>query len=467
MPVLMRIYSTLDRAALPLETRVPGVVTMYVCGPTVQAAPHLGHGRQVVVFDVLRRYLEWNGNEVVHVQNITDVEDKIIKAAAEEDISTSDVVDRSLADFVEAYRMLGVLEPTISPRATDHIAEMIELIEELIQREHAYESGGDVYFSVRSYPGYGRLSGHDPDDLLAGARVESDERKRDPLDFALWKAAKPGEPHWESPWGSGRPGWHIECSAMARRYLDDGFDIHGGGSDLIFPHHENEIAQSEAAGAEVFARYWVHNGMVNLSGDKMAKSTGNVVGLLDVLRTHDPVAVRFFYLRTHYRKPLDFTPEALDDAEAALARLWSFRRRSPSVVEAATDEALLNRFLASMDDDLDVAGGLGVLFEAVREGNKRLDAGEDAGPYVSLYDVVTDVLGIREPIISTADIDDALSDLARRYHAEGPSVADLLASRDRAREAGDYATADGIRDELSELGVVVEDTADGSRWHRG
>ncbi len=295
--------------------------------------------------------------------------------------------------------------------------------------------------------------------------MEPGEHKRDPLDFALWKAAKPGEPSWESPWGPGRPGWHIVCSAMARRYLGDDFDIHAGGHDLIFPHHENEIAQSEAAFGTVFARIWLHNGMMNLGGEKMAKSTGNVVDLLEVLGSHEPSAVRLLYLRTHYRKPLDFTQEALDDAEASLQRLWAFRRRVEGPVEDPPDAEAMARFRAAMDEDFDVAGGLGVLFDVVRDGNRRIDDGEDVGGLIAVYDEIMGMLALDEHTDGVADIADLIGKIAER-HSAAANVDALLDRREQARTSGDFEAGDSIRDELAEIGIVVEDTADGARWHR-
>jgi len=463
----MRIYNTLGREFVELEPRDPGKIGMYVCGATVQSEPHLGHGRSAVVFDVIRRYLEWLGYDVTYVRNVTDVDDKIINAANAEGIETETVVDRAYTAFDEAHRRLGVKPPTIEPWATHHIQEMVDLIGTLIESGHAYDVDGDVYFAVRSDPEYGKLSRHDPDDLRSGARVDTDERKRDPLDFALWKAAKPGEPWWDAPWGAGRPGWHIECSAMARTYLGEGFDIHAGGHDLIFPHHENEIAQSEMATGAPFARYWLHNGMMNLDGEKMSKSTGHVVDLLEALDTYRPTAVRLVYLRTHYRKPLDFSLDALVDAEAALDRLWGFRRRTPGPVEDAPDPAALDRFQGVMENDFDVAGALGVLFDVVREGNRRLDAGEDASPLTAAYDEFVAILGLAEPADDAGPVDPRVAMLAERFGVEGRGIDGLLEMRDRARAERDWATSDIIRDELAQLGIVVEDTADGSRWHRG
>jgi len=462
----MEIYSTLDRKRRAFEPRDEGRVGIYVCGPTVQAAPHVGHGRAAVAFDVLRRYLEWSGYEVTYVQNVTDVEDKIITVALEEGVDTKDVADRVYREFAEAYRLLGVRRPSVEPRATDHIDDMIEMTGRLIDEGHAYEAGGDVYFSVRSYEPYGKLSRHNLDDLVSGARVEPGEHKRDPLDFAVWKGAKPGEPAWDSPWGPGRPGWHIECSAMARRYLGDDFDIHAGGQDLIFPHHENEIAQSEAATGRPFARYWMHNGMVNLGGEKMAKSTGHVIDLLDALERWHPLAVRLFYLRTHYRKPLEFSESSLADAEASLKRLWAFRRRVAEPVEDLADEESIARFRAAMDDDLDVAGALGVLFDTVREGNRLLDAGEQAGRSVAAYDEIMSVFGLDEPTAGLDDLAVPLADLAARYDVPEQGVEGLIERRAQAREDGDLASADAIRDGLTAIGITLEDTADGIRWHR-
>ncbi len=462
----MKIYNTLGRELALFTPRDEGTVTMYVCGATVQARPHLGHGRYAVVFDVIRRYLLWLGYDVTYVRNVTDIEDRIIETASERGLTTEEVVEESYRDFAEAYRLLRVLEPTIEPWATEHIDDMIDLIGTLIGSDHAYVADGDVYYSVRSFPEYGKLSRHDPDDLRAGDRVEPSEQKRDPLDFALWKAAKPGEPSWESPWGPGRPGWHIECSAMARRYLGDDFDIHAGGHDLIFPHHENEIAQSEAATGVRFARYWMHNGLMNLGGEKMAKSTGNVVDLVEVLQSREPSAVRLLYLRTHYRKPLEFSEEALEDAEASLQRLWAFRRRVKGPMDDPANAEAMGRFQSAMDDDFDVAGALGVLFDVVREGNRRLDDGEEAGALVAAFDEIMAVLGLDEQQEGVEDLEDQITRLADRVGAE-PDIDSLLERRAQARAAGEFDVSDLIRVELAALGIVVEDTADGVRWHRG
>ena len=468
----MRIYNTLGRTQAEFVPRDDGKVGFYVCGPTVQSRPHVGHGRAAVAFDVVRRYLTWLGYDVTYVQNVTDVDDKIIAAALEQGLAADEVAETATAAFTAAYRKLGVLAPTIEPRATEHIAQMIDMIERLIAADHAYEADGDVYFRVRSFPEYGKLSGRNIDELQSGARVEPGDHKEDPLDFALWKAAKPGEPSWESPWGLGRPGWHIECSAMALEYLGLGFDIHAGGHDLVFPHHENEIAQAEAANdGATFARYWIHNGMVNLGGEKMAKSTGHIVDLLEALEAYPPLAMRLFYLRTHYRKPVEFTKEAMDDAMASLERLWAFRRRVAGPVEGPGDEATMQRFQTVLEDDFDVAGGLGVVFDTVREGNRLLDAGQPAELLIAAYDEMAQVLGLGEPTVDLSDVGEQLAALAGAHNVEADGeIADmveaLLAERQRARADREWAAADSIRDELDGLGIVIEDTADGTRWHR-
>ncbi|MEX2322195.1 MAG: cysteine--tRNA ligase [Acidimicrobiia bacterium] len=466
----MHVFNTLGRAREAFEPRDPGVVSMYVCGPTVQSPPHVGHGRQMVAFDVIRRYLAWRGFGVTYVTNVTDIEDKIIAASAAEGITPADLAARSTAQFLEASRRLGVLEPTSLVYATEHIPNMIELIERLIERGHAYAADGDVYFSVRSFEEYGKLSGRRVDELVSGIRIEPGEHKRDPLDFALWKAAKPGEPTWESLWGPGRPGWHIECSAMAAGSVGFGFDIHGGGLDLVFPHHENEIAQSEAAeGAAPFARYWLHNGMVTLRGEKMSKSLGNVVGLLDLLDRHRPEAVRLVYLRAHYRQPIEFTDELAEDAAASLDRLWAFRRRAGSS-GAQADPTTMDRFRAAMDDDFATPEALAALFDAVRAGNRALDAGEDAGSLAAAYDEIVGVLALAEP---AGDVEDLAGALSRLGDDEGlvaasaeEMIAALIRTREEARAEREFERADRIRDGLLALGVVLEDGADGTSWHR-
>jgi len=465
----VQVYNTLGRSLQPFRPRIPGEVTIYTCGPTVQAAPHVGHGRQAVAFDVIRRYLEWRGYRVTYVTNVTDIEDKIINAAADQGISTEEVAARATEQFLDAYRLLGVRPPDRLCYATREIPRMLDLIGRLVEKGHAYPAGGSVYFAVRSFPDYGKLSGRDPDELLAGTRFEPGEEKREPADFALWKASKPGEPSWDSPWGPGRPGWHIECSAMAEGELGFGFDIHGGGLDLVFPHHENEIAQSEAAaGSAPFARYWLHNGMLNLAGEKMSKSTGRVVGLNQLLEEYPPLAVRLFYLRAHYRAPLDFSEGGLADAAASLERLWAFRRRAGSAGTAAPGALAL--FTEAMDDDFNTAEAMAVLFDLVREGNRRLDAGEDAGEQAAAHDDIMGVLGLAEPAAGLDDLAGPLAGLAAAYGlvAEGPSAAvdALIARRAQARREAAWALGDEIRGGLGELGILLEDGPDGTVWRR-
>ncbi|MEZ5176346.1 MAG: cysteine--tRNA ligase [Acidimicrobiia bacterium] len=460
----MQVYNTMERAVVPFDPKDPERVTIYVCGPTVQSEPHLGHGRSAVAFDVLWRYLEWVGYGVEFVRNVTDVDDKIIDRANEMGLTTQQVAAEAFDSFTVAYDRLGNRRPTIEPKATEHIDTMIKAIGSLIDRGVAYESGGDVYFSVRSFEPYGKLSRHDLDDLRIGDRVDHSSNKHDVLDFALWKAAKPDEPAWDSPWGQGRPGWHIECSAMAAEYLGQPFDIHGGGTDLIFPHHENEIAQAEAATGDTFARYWMHNGMLNLVGEKMSKSTGHVVSLLDGLDRWDPMAIRLFYLRTHYRKPLDFSEDAIGDAEASLERLRAFRRRTVGLVRQEADPEVLGEFRSHMDNDLDVAGALGVIFDTVRNANAAMDRGSTPSASITAVDELLAVLGldVDAPTDDAVDVDS----LADELDIADRSINGLVAARDAARRDRDFARADAIRDGLAERDIIIEDTPDGTRWHR-
>jgi cysteinyl-tRNA synthetase len=462
----MRIHSTLGRSTSELVPR-DGAVGVYMCGPTVQAVPHLGHGRAFVVFDVLCRYLRWRGLDVTYVRNITDVDDKIIAAAAERGVPFEQHAREMEQAFADAMAALCVEPPDVEPRATEHIPQMLELIGLLIDRGHAYAAGGDVYFSVRSHPDYGKLSGRNIDELLSGARVEPGAAKRDPLDFALWKGAKPGEPSWESPWGPGRPGWHIECSAMARTYLGDDFDIHGGGTDLIFPHHENEIAQSEAATGRPFARHWMHNGMLNLGGEKMSKSTGHVIDLVEAAESYPAAALRLFYLRAHYRSPLEYSLELLDESVAAWERLRAFRRRAGDAGEA--DTAYLARFVDAMEDDLATPEAISTLFDLVREGNRRLGTGEPVAGLAGAYDVMASVLGLAEATDGgelPSGIEEVLQRLGLVAEDLDTAMDLLIEARAGARAERDWATADDIRDRVAGAGITLEDTADGVRWYR-
>jgi cysteinyl-tRNA synthetase len=426
---------------------------MYVCGPTVQSEPHVGHGRSAVAFDVIRRYLTWRGFEVLFVRNITDVEDKIIAAAEETGIPAEQLAATMAERFAEGFAGLGVLEPDVEPKATESVPEIIEIIETLIDRGLAYNRSGDVYFSVRALEGYGKLSGRKLDDLRSGYRIEVDERKDDPLDFALWKAMKPGEPWWESPWGRGRPGWHIECSAMAGKFLGNEFDIHGGGSDLIFPHHENEIAQSEGASGESFARYWLHNGMVNLGGEKMAKSTGLVVDLASIIKSAGGRALRMLFVRAHYRSPIEYSSELLDDAAEALDRLERFRQRGAA---GDPDPEVLERFTAVMDDDFNTPEAVSLLFDLVRDGNRILDEGGDAAGIGGAVEVIVGILGI----------DDAFGAETIELNISEDEISALIEERAQAREEKRFTDADAIRDTLDQAGVTLEDGPNGTRWLR-
>jgi cysteinyl-tRNA synthetase len=467
----MLVHSTLHRGLVELAPAAPGKLGLYVCGATVQSEPHVGHGRYAVVFDMIRRYLVWRGNEVTYVRNITDIDDKIIVAAAEAGETVEGRATRIAKLFSSAYRALGVDDPDVEPKATEHIPEMIDLISRLLDRGLAYVGdNGDVYFSVRAWEAYGKLSGRRPDDLRAGARVEISEAKQDPLDFALWKTAKPGEPSWDSPWGAGRPGWHIECSAMAARYLGSDFAIHGGGNDLIFPHHENEIAQSEGANGRTFARYWLHNGMLNLSGEKMSKSTGLLVDLNGAIDRFGGMALRLFYLRAHYRSPLDYSEELVEAAAAAYDRLHRFLVRAPR--PAATDPApeVMERFVAVMDHDFSTPEVIAVLFDSINEANRLLDDGEMPAGLVAAIHEISRVLGFGPEARGLDDLAADLGMLASEFDLPLGEPVDMIDSmldrRRQARRDRDFATSDRIRDRLAAIGIQVEDTADGSRWLR-
>lgn len=430
----------------------------------------MGHGRAFVFFDVVARYFGWLGNDVTYVLNVTDVDDKIIDAAREAGVEFRDHARHMEAVFFEGMDALGNRRPSVSPRATEHIPQIQSIISTLIQKGHAYPSGGDVYFSVRSHDSYLDLSGRSLEDMQAGARVEVNDLKQDPLDFVLWKGAKPGEPSWDSPWGPGRPGWHIECSAMATEYLGQGFDIHGGGSDLIFPHHENEIAQSRAATGNEFANYWLHNGMLNLGGQKMAKSTGILIPLSEAAASYPSAVLRLFYLRAHYRSELEYSLDLLAEASVAWDRLVAFRRRAEPNGAAPNSDALAV-FRGAMDDDFNTPAAISVLFDLARTGNRMLDEGEDVSELAAAFDAITEVMGLVVEGQSLDDISDGIAALADSLNlgADSPeaTIEAIIALRASARTNKQWAVADQIRDGFGELGIVVEDSADGVRWHRG
>jgi cysteinyl-tRNA synthetase len=454
---MLHIHNTLTRtkeAFIPLR---PGRVRMYVCGMTVYDYCHIGHARVFVVFDMVARWLRASCYSVDYVRNITDIDDKIIKRAQENGETTQQLAERFIAAMHEDERALGVLPPDHEPRATTHVAQMLEMIRALEAKGLAYRAAnGDVYYSVRDFPEYGRLSGKSLDELRAGERVEIDTFKRDPLDFVLWKAAKPGEPAWESPWGRGRPGWHIECSAMSAELLGKHFDIHGGGQDLQFPHHENEIAQSEGAHGCRFVNYWMHNGFVRVDNEKMSKSLGNFFTIREVLQKYDAEVLRFFILRAHYRSPLNYADAHLDDARAALTRLYTALRGAPAepvAVDWQTPHAA--RFKAAMDDDFNTPEAIAVLFELASEANRG-----DAAAAASLR-ALGALLGLLE-----RDAEAFLKGGATAGGLSESEIEALIAARKAARLARDFAESDRIRDALAAQGIVLEDTPSGTTWRR-
>ena len=465
----LRVYNTLSRQKEPFTTIEPGKVRMYVCGVTPYDSAHIGHGMSMTVFDIIRRYLQHRGYEVRHIQNFTDIDDKIIARANREGIDPNELTEQLIAQWHVETAELNALPATHYPRATQEVGPIIAMIEGLVANGHAYPVDGDVYFRVRSFPGYGKLSHRDLDDLLAGARIEVDERKADPLDFALWKAAKPGEPWWDSPWGKGRPGWHIECSAMSSTYLDGEVDIHGGGADLIFPHHENEIAQSEAfLGHAPFARYWVHNGLVRLGGEKMSKSLGNFVRLREILDRGLGPAFRLMVLQGHYRAPLTYSEEGLLAAEKGLDRLRA--AADPTAPVAAADDAdgadldlagaaadADRRFHEAMDDDFNSPVAVAALFDLARAINRGRAAGAPAAATETARQTLVGLAGV-------LGLD--LSQAATGGGDAGPFIDLLLRVRQELRAAKQWALSDVVRDELANLGILVEDTADGPVWSR-
>jgi cysteinyl-tRNA synthetase len=465
------IYNTLSRRKEPLQTIEQGRVRMYVCGVTPYDSAHVGHGMSTTTFDIIRRYLEHRGYQVRHIQNFTDIDDKIINRANAEQIDPNELTEGLIAEWLAEISELKALPATHYPRATQEVGPIIAMVEGLIDKGHAYAVEGDVYFRVRSFPGYGKLSQRDIDDLLSGARIEVDERKNDPLDFALWKAAKPGEPSWDSPWGAGRPGWHIECSAMSSTYLDGQVDIHGGGADLIFPHHENEIAQSEAfLGVEPFARYWVHNGLVRVGADKMSKSLGNFVRLKEILDRGLGQAFRLMILQSHYRAPLTYSEEGLLAAERGLSRLRA--AADPDAAATGVQEdggspvadlgALAAetdaRFHTAMDDDFNAPEALAALFDLGRAINRARGAGAPAEriePARAMLVNLAGVLGL-----------DLEAEEATTATDAAPFIDLLLRVREELRQRREWALSDLIRDELGKLEVGVEDTPAGATWTR-
>lgn len=498
---MIRLYNTKTRCKVDFESRERGKVGMYVCGPTVYNYIHIGNARTFMSFDIIRRYFIWRGFEVTFVQNVTDVDDKIIAKAHQEGCDANKIAAEYTEAFIADMRSVGVLDPDIRPKATEEISAMVELIQELIDGNHAYAVEGDVYFSVRSFPAYGELSGRNVDEMETGHReLRADgvgvvNRKRDSLDFALWKAAKSGEPAWESPWGAGRPGWHIECSAMSRKYLGLPFDIHGGGGDLVFPHHENERAQSEAACGCTFANYWMHGGMLQINSEKMSKSLGNFKLLRDVLETTDAAVLRFLMLQTHYRSPLEFSDERLDEAAAAFGRIKNAVKNLKWVIDNAVDapspldtRVLIARtkaakvaFVIAMDDDFNTCKALGEVFDFIADTNAQIACKtislSDVPPVRDVLELIVELMGVFGIDVSTetAEADTAgdacpvavVALAAEIAGYEGGDTAEavsaLLDARTKARATKDWACADAVRDGLCGLGFVIEDTPQGAR----
>jgi cysteinyl-tRNA synthetase len=458
--VTLHLYDTATRTQREFHPVRSGTASIYVCGATVQGVPHIGHVRSGLNFDVLRRWLAHGGLDVTLVRNVTDIDDKILTKAAAADRPWWEWAATHEREFEWAYDILGCLPPSVAPRATGHVTQMVELMRRLVDNGHAYPAAGDVYFAVGAFPGYGELSGQRLDEVQQGETAAAG--KRDPRDFTLWKAAKPGEPAWPTPWGPGRPGWHLECSAMATYYLGPEFDVHGGGKDLVFPHHENERAQSNAAG-DPFAHYWLHNAWVTLAGEKMAKSLGNVVSIPEMLKLARPVELRYYLIAPHYRSNIEYSRAALDDAIGAYRRIESFVRRVVQRTGAVEPSVLCADFAAAMDDDLGTPAALASVYGIVREGNSALDAGNDAGARGAAASVraMTSVLGL-DPLderwAEASGVDTGLRS------ALSALVENVLEQRQQARAARDFAAADGLRDRMLAAGIAVEDTPDGPQW---
>jgi cysteinyl-tRNA synthetase len=483
MPI--RIYNTLSRSKEIFEPITPGKVRMYVCGPTVYDSCHIGHARSAVIFDVIYRYLISQGYEVIYIRNFTDVDDKIIQRANQLGASTSVLAEKYINEFHHDMDALNNIRPTIEPKATEHIQQIISFIEMLFQKGFAYAVEGDVFFSVGLFSEYGKLSGRKLDDMEAGARVEVDPRKRNPFDFVLWKASKPDEPSWDSPWGKGRPGWHIECSAMSADYLGESFDIHGGGKDLMFPHHENEIAQSEAAFGKHFVKYWVHNGFVNINQEKMSKSLNNFQTIKDILKSYHPEALRLFLLSNHYRSPVDFNEQAMRDASIGLEKIYSVLGRieksfgslpdinsTPNPNSQVSSGNFWKLFCNAMDDDFNSALGIGILFDAIRIINRTLDeAEEEIPPRIKngILENCLDILRMGNILGILSEMPSVYFDKKKQVEAQKKSIDSeiiekMILDREAARKTKDFKKADEIRNNLKALNVQIEDRPEGTIW---
>jgi cysteinyl-tRNA synthetase len=457
---MLTIYNSLTRKKEPFRPITPGKVRMYVCGMTVYDYCHLGHARVMVVFDCIVRYLRWRGFDVTYVRNITDIDDKIIRRANELGIPIQQLTAKFIQAMHEDERALGCLPPDLEPKATQSIPQIIAMIQTLLDRGYAYlGDNGDVYYAVSKFQAYGKLSGKNLEELRAGARVEIAEAKHDPLDFVLWKRAKPGEPAWDSPWGPGRPGWHIECSAMSTSCLGAHFDIHGGGADLQFPHHENEIAQSEGATGKPFVNYWLHVGFVRIDQEKMSKSLGNVFTIRELLKTYPGEVLRFFILTSHYRSPLDYSEESLAQARAGLVRFYTALRGLPEASEGEAGEGFRQRFIDAMDDDFNTPEALAVLFDLAKEINRlKSEFPKQAAEFGATLKTLAGVLGLLQ------ETPEAF--LKGKTELSADEIERLIEQRNQARKAKDWATADRIRAQLGTHGIVLEDTPKGTLWRR-
>ncbi len=466
----LAFYNTRTRSKETFEPLEPGKVSIYVCGITVYDRCHVGHARSLIFFDAVVRYLRWRGYDVRFVRNVTDIDDKIIERAAADGVGWKELAERYTESMHSDLRALGCVVPDIEPQATDHIEEMLALVGQLEAKGLAYKAGeGNVFFSVGDFEAYGRLSGRKTDDLMAGARVEVDKRKKNPMDFALWKASAEGEPAWASPWGEGRPGWHLECSAMSTKYLGQPFDIHGGGEDLVFPHHENELAQSTGASGREFVRYWMHHAFVRLDREKMSKSLGNVFAIEDLLGEVEAEGLRLNLLSTHYRSPLDFSPVAIAESTKALVRAYETIARAQEAGLAdpglGPDDERVAALVEAMDDDLNTARAVAVAFDAVRELNRALDAGdpETAGDALALLKASGRAVGLfMQPAVEF--LEGRRQKKASSAGVDAAEIEALIADRNRARDERDFATADRIRDELAARGVALEDGPGGTAW---
>ncbi len=471
---MLKVYNTASRGLEEFKPLNDNKVGMYVCGVTVYDFCHIGHGRSAVAFDLIYRYLKYKGYDVTFVKNFTDVDDKIINRANKEGVSCEEISSRYIEEYYKDMDKLNIEKPTYEPKATEHINEIIELVKKLIERGYAYEVDGDVYFSVEKFKDYGKLSHKNIDELKSGARVEINEKKRNPLDFALWKKSKEGEPWWDSPWGKGRPGWHIECSAMSMKYLGESFDIHGGGEDLIFPHHENEIAQSEAATGKPFAKYWIHNGFVRINKEKMSKSLGNFFTLREVLKQYNGETLRYFLLLTHYRSPIDFSFEGLDAAKEALNRFYNFIQRLEETEffkdGEKSDEledflnSLIERFELAMDDDFNAPKAIGEVFATIRSFNQYLDRIEkgDKKPFKGYKEKFLDDINKISSVLGVFGTSSASWFIPEDIDVEW--VKKKIEERAIARRNKDFETADKIRDELAKHGIILEDARNYTRW---